>query len=97
MGAVGGMGLQEFGPQAQGLVGGVAHAEHPLVAADRADTAAHLVGQRLEGQAMIGGRQGAGDGVAGASGLLHGQEMVNGLFKPSAEQVFVAGKRDERA
>jgi len=89
--------LEEFGPKAQGLVGGVAHAEHPLVAADRADAAADLVGEGLEGQAVIGRRQGAGDGVAGASGLLHGQEMVDGFFKPPAEEVFVAGERDERA
>ena len=36
------------GRMRSGLVGGVADAEHPLVAAHRADAAPHLVGQRLE-------------------------------------------------
>ena len=51
------------GADFQGVVGGVAHAEHPLVAADRADAAADLVGQGLEADGLVGG----GQGVATAS------------------------------
>ena len=39
---------------------GMPDAEHPLVAAHRADAAAHLVGQGLKPQLVIGGGQGAG-------------------------------------
>ena len=79
------------------MIGRVAHAEHPLVAAHRAHAAADLVGQRLKRQPVIGRRQGAGDGVAGAFGLLHRQEMVNGLLEPALEQMLVAFERDEGA
>ena len=65
---------QQLRPDAQRLVGRVAHAEHPLVAAHRAHAPAHLVGQRLERQPVVGRRQRAADGVTRALGLLHRQE-----------------------
>ena len=72
---------QQFRPQAQRLIGGMADAEHPLVAAHCADAAADLVGQRLKGQAVIGGRQGAGESIAGALVSLRGQEQDGSLLR----------------
>src|SRR5206468_11362380 len=57
---------EKLGPKAQRLVGGMAHAEHPLVAADRAHAAAHLIGQRLEGQPMIRRGEGAAERIVWA-------------------------------
>ncbi len=37
-------GLSDFGSNAKGVIGGVAHAEHPLVTANGADGSADLVG-----------------------------------------------------
>ena len=47
--------LEKLGAQAQRVVGGVAGAEHPLVAAHGAHGAAHLVGERLEAEAAVSG------------------------------------------
>ena len=79
------------------MIGRVAHAEHPLIAAHRAHAAADLVGQRLERQPVVSRRQGAGDGVAGAFRLLHCQEMIDGLLEPALEQVLVAFEGNEGA
>jgi len=38
---------EEFGADPQGVVGRVPHAKHPLVAAQTADAAPNLVGERL--------------------------------------------------
>ena len=72
---------QQFGPEAQRIVGRVAGAEHPLVAAHGAHAAAHLVGQRLKAQRAVAGRQRAGNGRAGPAGGLRRQEDVDGLPK----------------
>lgn len=40
---------EEFGAYSQRVVGGVSHAEHPLVATHGADGFADLVGESLEG------------------------------------------------
>ena len=42
--------LQQLAADAQRLIGGMADAEHPLVAAHRAHAAAHLIGERLESE-----------------------------------------------
>ena len=48
----------------------MAGARHPLIAADGADAAAHLGGEGLEGEAVIGGGEGAGGrGVDAFGGL----------------------------
>ncbi len=88
--AVDGGAPAEFGADAQRLVGGMAHAEHPLVAAHRAHAAAHLVGERLEAEPMIGGGQGAAQAVAGPMLLLRLQEDFDGFFETAMQQVFVA-------
>ena len=95
VGAVARSRCEQFRPEAQRVVGRVPHAEHPLVAAHRAHAAAHLVGQRLKRQPVIGRRQRAGDGVAGAFGLLHREEVVDGLLEPALQQVLVAFERDQ--
>ena len=77
----GGVADEEFLAQAQRLVGRVAHAEHPLVAADAADAAADLVGQGLEGELLVGGGEGAGDRVAGAGLALLLEEKVDRLLE----------------
>ena len=92
--AVAGALAEQFRAEAQRVVGGMAHAEHPLVAAHRAHAAADLVGQRLERQPVIGCRQRAGDGVAGAFGLLHGQEMIDRFLEPALEQMLVTFERE---
>ena len=51
IGAVGRSRRSSSGRMRSGWSAGMAHAEHPLVAAHRADAAAHLVGQRLEAPA----------------------------------------------
>ncbi len=95
VGAVARVGPQQLRPDAQRVIGRVPHAEHPLIAAHRADAAADLVGQRLKRQPVVSRRQGARDGVAGAFRLLHRQEMINGLLEPALEQVLVAFEGDE--
>src|SRR5260370_42242560 len=44
---------QDLGAQAQGAVRGVPRAEHPLIAAQRANAMADLVGKRLESQSPV--------------------------------------------
>ena len=63
--------LEQFGPDAQRLILRMAHAKHPLVAAHRTHTATDLVGQSLKRQPMISRRQGAGNGIARALGVLY--------------------------
>ena len=55
-------GAQQLGPHAQRLVERMAEAEHPRIAPRGADGVAHLVGQRLEAEGVVGGREGAGKG-----------------------------------
>ena len=88
-------GLQQFGPDAQGLVDGMPHAEHPLIAPDGADTATDLIRERLEGQPMIGRGQGGTDAVAGAFGLLLGQEGIDRLLESTMEQVLESAERNQ--
>ena len=89
-------GCEQFGPEAQRMVGRMAHAEHPLIAAHRAHAAAHLVGQRLKAEPVIGGGQRAGNGRAGAVGGLRRQEDFDRFFKPALQQVLVAAERNQR-
>ena len=87
---------EQFRPDPQGVIGRVPHAEHPLVAAHRANAAADLVGQGLKCQPVIRGGQGARDGVSRPLRLLHGQEAIDRFFKSALQQVFVTAERDER-
>ncbi len=80
---------REFLAQAQRLVGGVAHAEHPLVAAHAAHAAADLVGQRLEREFLIGCGQGAGNPVARAALLLGFEKHVDGFLEAAFQQIFI--------
>ena len=73
------------------------HAEHPLVAPHGTNAAPHLVREGLEGEPIIRRRQRAGNAVAGALRFLDRKEVVDGLFEPALEQVFVAFERDQPA
>ena len=87
---------EQLRAEAQRLIGGVADAEHPLVAAHRAHAAAHLVGQGLEAEAVVGRGQGAGDGVARAvRGLRAARKTSIASSKRRLQQVGVAVERDE--
>ena len=58
--------LEQLRPDPQRLIRRVPDAEHPLVAAHRSHAPAHLVGQRLKRQIVIGNCQRTGDRIAGA-------------------------------
>ena len=96
VGAVERVSPEQFRPQAQGVIGRVPHAKHPLVAAHRPHTASDLVSQRLERQPVVGRRQGTRDSVAGTLRSLHRQKVVNGLFESALQQVLVALEGNER-
>ena len=89
---------QQFGADAQRIIGGMADAEHPLVAAHRAHAAAHLVGQGLEAQRRDSRRPARWRWRRSApSRGLRGQEDVDGLFEAALQQVGVAGEGNRRA
>ena len=90
-------GGEQFRAEAQGLVLGVAHAEHPLISPHRPDTAAHLVGQSLESEAVIGGGEGTAQGIAGALLRLSSQEGIDGFLKTAVEELLVALEGDVAA
>jgi hypothetical protein len=48
----------------------MSHPKHPLIAADRANTAPDLIGERLEGEAMVGGGERAAQSIAWTVGFL---------------------------
>lgn len=93
-GAVG-TGDEEIRVKAEGLIGGVADAEHPLVAADGTDAATDLVAEGLKGEALVGGGEGGREAVAGALAGLGGEEGVDGFLEAALEEVFVTAERDE--
>ena len=92
-----GIAPQQFRAQTQRMVRRMPHAKHPLIAADGAHAAPHLVGERLKREPLIGRRQRAGDGVAGAFGLLRGEKFFNRLGKPAVQQVLETRERNQAA
>ena len=76
--------VQQLAADAQRLIGRVADAEHPLVPAHRAHAAAHLVGQGLERQPVVGCRERARHGLVRALRDLLAQEHIDRLFKTPA-------------
>ena len=79
------------------MIGRMTHAKHPLIAADGAHAAPHLVGEGLKREPLIGRGQRAGDGVAGAFGFLHGEKILDRLRKSAAQQMFEALEWNEAA
>ncbi len=77
------------------MVGGVADAKHPLIAAHGAHAAADLIGERLKSQLVIRRGQRAGDRIARPLRLLHAEKAVNRFLEPALQQMLVAGERDE--
>ena len=92
--AGGGIAGGEFPADAQRLVGRVAHAEHPLVAGHAAHAAAHLVGQCLEREFLIGGGQCAGNPVARAIIVLGLEKQIDGFLEAPLQQMLVAVERN---
>ena len=62
--------------------------EHPLVSQGIPNTEPNLVGQGLESQAVVGFGQPAGDSLVGAMFLLDALKEINGLLKPSFQEVI---------
>ena len=81
---------EQFRPDAQGVIGGMANAKHPLVAAKAADAPPHLIGQRLEPEIAIRCREGAGDRVRRSVGFLRRKESLDRLLEPPVQQMLVA-------
>ena len=86
-----GVAPQQFGAQAQRIIGGMPRAEHPLVAAHGANAAADLIGEGLKAQAAVSGGERAGDDRARPLGALGGQELVDGLLEAALQKMDVAG------
>ncbi len=99
IGAVARLGSKQFRANAQRLIGRMAHAKHPLIAAHRAHAAAHLVGQRLKGEPVIGRRQRAGNGIARRHRAVAMREkFVNGFLESGvATSVRSRGTESARA
>ena len=94
---VGCLALQKFGVNAQRGVLGMGGAEHPLVAANGAHAASHLVGKSLKAERAVACRQRAREGGARSRGGLGGKENVHSFFEPPLQQIGVAGKRNQRS
>ena len=79
---------EQLGPHPQRLVGGMAEAEHPGVAARGPHRAANLVGECLEGQRLVRRREGAGERLARPGGCAaRSGEDRDGLFETPFEHV----------
>ena len=89
--------LQKLRADAQRMIAGMAHAEHPLIAPHGAHTSAHLIRQRLKTEALVRRGQRAADAVTGAFDRLMREEIVDGLAEPAIQQMQVAGKRNRAA
>src|SRR5678816_2882386 len=72
------------------MVRSVAGAEHPLIAAHGPNALAHLIGQRLERQSVIRGRERAGNGIVGPFFALGFQENRNRLWKTTLQKILVS-------
>lgn len=88
---------QHLRANAQRVIRGMAHAEHPLVAAHRTHAAPHLVGQRLKRQLAVPGRKSAGNRRARPLLALRPEEHIQRFPKTPLQQALVTGKRDGRA
>ena len=72
------------------MVGRMADAEHPLVAAHRAHAAPHLVGQRLKAQALIGRASALEIASLGPCAACAAQKDLDGLLEAALQQARVA-------
>ena len=88
---------EKFGAEAERIVGSVTGAEHPLVAAHGAHTAAHLVGERLKSDALIYRRQRAGNSVARPGSFLDGEKLLQRLLETALQQMLGAFERNHAA
>ncbi len=87
--------LQQLRSDSQRHVGWMPCAKHPLIPLHRANTAPNLVGERLKCHPVIGLRQRTGQRYGRTIHDLCAQECIDGLRKTPAQQLFVAGKRDD--
>ncbi len=65
-------------------------AEHPLIAANGAHRPAHLVGKRLEAQAVVRLGERAGECVRGTAALLGDEKELDRLLESTAQEVYIA-------
>src|SRR5581483_547419 len=93
--AIGGAAVQQFRPDAQGLIRRMAHAEHPLVAAHRAHTSTHLVRQRLDSQSIIRIGERARNGVVRPFRRLRSEKYLQRLLEPTLQQMRVTPERHQ--
>src|SRR5688500_16699355 len=76
------------------MINNMAGAEHPLIAANGANTFANLVCERLKAEAIVSLRQSAGDGIVRAFVFLRLQEFGDGLRETPLQQIHIAAKWD---
>ncbi len=86
--------LQQFGTDPQRMILGMPDAEHPAIARDAADTASHLIGERLEGELVVRLSQRAGRRFARAVSCLSLQKGVDRLGEAPFEQMMVTVERN---
>jgi hypothetical protein len=88
---------QQFGTEPEGMIGGMAGAEHPAIAGYTPDVATNLPGKRLERKSMISSGQGTAQGVVEPTRLLFAQEDADGLIEAPGEQALMTRKREPAA
>jgi hypothetical protein len=81
--------FEEFLANAEWVIGGVPHPEHPLVASNGADRLADLVRQGLERELMIGGCEGGANPIGWTFLILNFKKYVDGFLEMATEEVFV--------
>ncbi len=81
---------QQLGPDPQGVVGGVPHAKHPLVAPQAPHAPADLVGERLEAEFAVGVGEAACERVAHAVLGLALAKRLDRLLEPAVQKMLVA-------
>ena len=65
------------------MIGRVANPKHPAVAALRADADPHLIGQRLEHQAVIDRRQRTAQRIREPVRAQRSERVIEGFFEAS--------------
>ena len=86
---------EQFRADAEGVVGRMPDAKHPLVAPQRPHALADLIGERLQAEFTVADREGARDRIRRAMLLLALQKLGDRLLEPPMEQMVVAGMGNE--
>ena len=86
---------EQFGPDPKGVIGRMANTKHPLVAAEAAHAAPHLIGECLEAEVSVGRRKGARDRIRRAVLPLCREECLDRLLKPAVQQMLIPLVRNQ--